>query len=169
MLYATFLRSQWQDLLDQWLGVGDRLRMNTAWIALPDLTWMTKLSEAGFPGGGGRWSPLPGVPPTEALMRRDAASRPQLWVRPEEKAEGAGRYADHWASFVAALGMGEAVAEVAGRKLAVDHLFPETAAARRGCVLVRVMPVDRRSYSQLGSTTQTGEAAAWRGHARPPR
>lgn len=158
MTYAAFLRSQWQDLLDHWLGVEDRLGLNTAWIAIPDVSWAVKLSEPGFPGGGGRWAALPGIAPNRALMRRDHKARPQLWVRPEEKTEGDGAYAQYWRIFVDQLGYGEAASEVNGRKLAVDHLFPETAAARRGWLLVRAMPVDRRSNSLLGSTTEKVEA-----------
>jgi hypothetical protein len=158
MDYAGFLRQQWQDLLDQWLGLDSRLGANTAWIALPDMSWATKLEEPGFPGGGGRWTPLPDTSPSEALMRRDSAARPQLWVKPEEKASGTARYARYWESFVSELGLPAATSAVAGRDLAVDHLFPETAAARRGWLMVRVMPVDRRSNSLLGSTTEKAEA-----------
>lgn len=158
MDYATFLRRQWQDLVDQWLGLDDRLRMTHAWIALPDVSWVSRLQEPGFPGGGGRWSPLPGVSPSDALMRHDAKARPQLWVRPEDKADGDGHYAAYWARFVAQCGADAPASEIAGRKLAVDHLFPETAAARRGWLLVRTMAVDRRSNSLLGSTTEKVEA-----------
>lgn len=159
MAYAAFLRRQWQDLLDHWLGLGDPAGFNTAYIAIPDISWATKLSEPGFPGGGGRWSALPDIPPTTALLRHDARARPQLWVRPEEKSEGSGAYASAWTAFVKQLGGGTVSPEVEGRKLAVDHLFPETAAARRGWLLVRVMPVDRRSNSLLGSTTEKVEAS----------
>jgi hypothetical protein len=167
MDYATFLRGQWQDLVDAWLGLDDRLGLNTAWIALPDMSWVARLAEPGFPGGAGRWSPLPGTPPTEALMRFDAKSRPQLWVKPEDKAEGDGRYAAYWAAFVRQLGQAAPASEVNGQKLAVDHLFPETAAARRGWLLVRSMPVDRRSNSLLGSTTEKVDAN--RGGVHRPR
>lgn len=167
MDYAAFLRRQWQDLVDQWLGLDDRLGMNSAWIALPDMSWVSRLDEPGFPGGGGRWTPLPGVSPTEALMRHDAKARPQLWVRPEDKAGGDGRYAAHWARFVATCGVDAPASAVAGRKLAVDHLFPETAAARRGWLLVRTMAVDLRSNSLLGSTTEKVEAN--RGGVHRPR
>ena len=158
MTYADFLREQWQDVLDHWLGVDDRLGMNTAWIAIPDVSWAVKLSEPAFPGGGGRWAALPGFAPNRALMRWDGKARPQLWVKPEEKAEGSGDYAEAWRTFTQQIGRGPVTAEVTGRKLAVDHLFPETAAARRGWLLVRAMPVDRRSNSLLGSTTEKVEA-----------
>jgi hypothetical protein len=158
MTYTDLLRDQWQDLLDHWLGVEDRLGMNTAWIAIPDVSWAVKLSEPGFPGGGGRWAALPGIAPNRALMRRDHKARPQLWVKPEEKAEGSAGYADAWRVFVQQLGRGPVAGEVNGRKIAVDHLFPETAAARRGWLLVRAMPVDCRSNSLLGSTTEKVEA-----------
>lgn len=158
MDYASFVRSQWQDLMDAWLGVDDRFNTPTAYIALPNIDWVTKLEEPRYPGGGGRWVPLGDTAPTQALVRHDARSRPQLWVRPEEKAEGDGRYAAYWAAFVKQLGHAAPTSEVAGRKMAVDHLFPETAAARRGWHLVRIMPVDRRSNSLLGSTTEKVDA-----------
>jgi hypothetical protein len=155
MGYAGFLRAQRQALLDEWLG--DSAGINTAYIALPDLSWLDRLADPRQPGGGGGWSPLPDVSPTEALVRRDRRGRPQLWVRPEEKAQGEGRYAGHWRRFARLYG--EPVAPPpGGRALAVDHLFPETAAARRGFALVRVMPVDLRSNSLVGSTIEAVEA-----------
>lgn len=167
MDYATFLRSQWQALLDEWLGLADpSSRINTAYIALSDLSWLDRLADPRWPGGGGSWSPLPDAPPNEALIRRDRAGRPQLWVRPEEKTGGSGRYAAHWDRFVRLLGMPSPPSGLGGRDLAVDHLFPETAAARRGWALVRVMPVDRRSNSLVGSTIERVEARRG-GHDRP--
>lgn len=167
MDYPTFLRRQWQALLDEWLGLDPRSSINTAFIALPDLSWLGRLADPRLPGGGGGWSPLPGISPAEALLRRDHAGRPQLWVRPEEKADGSGRYAAYWDRFVRHLGAGTPSSTVEGRDLAVDHLFPETAAARRGFALVRAMPVDRRSNSLVGSSIERVEAG--RGGVLRPR
>lgn len=161
MTYADFLRTQWQALVDEWLA-----SPNIAYIALPDLTWLDKLADPRWPGGGGGWSPLGDVAPGEALMRRDRHGRPQLWVRPEEKDGGSGRYAAYWARFCGLLGMADPPSSIGGRALAVDHLFPETAAARRGWVLVRAVPVDLRSNSLVGSTSEKVEANKG-GAARP--
>jgi hypothetical protein len=161
MTYADFLRTQWQALVEEWLA-----EVNTAFIALPDLGWLEHLADPRRPGGGGGWSPLGDVAPGEALMRRDRQGRPQLWVKPEEKAGGSGRYAAHWARFCALLGMPAPASSLGGRALAVDHLFPETAAARRGWALVRAMPVDARSNSLVGSTIEKAEAGRG-GRARP--
>lgn len=158
MEYATFLRRQWQALLDEWLGLTDPSAINTAFIALPSLDWVDRLSRPEQPGGGGHWSPLPNVAPTEALVRRRRDGAPQLWVRPEEKAGGSGRYAAFWNAFVVSQGLPAPPSSVNGRALAVDHLFPETAAARRGWLLVRAMPVDRRSNSLVGSAIERVEA-----------
>ncbi len=161
MAYADFLRAQHQAILDQWLG-----DVNTAFIALPSEEWLTRLENPAMPGGGGHWLPLPGFSPKHARCWRAADGQKQLWVMPEEKAGGSGLYARAWAAFAAAEGQADAASSVAGRPLAIDHLFPETAAARRGWVLVRAMPVDRRSNSLLGSTSEKVEAGQ-RGRARP--
>jgi hypothetical protein len=158
LAYSHFLRAQRQALLDEWLGLGASPGINVAYIAVPDLSWLDRLADPRQPGGGGGWSPLPGVSPTDALTRRDLRGRPQLWVRPEEKAEGDGRYARYWRSFARLHGEPVAGGPSGGGRLAVDHLFPETAAARRGFALVRVMPVDLRSNSLVGSTVEAVEA-----------
>lgn len=166
MEYSTFLRGQWQAVLDEWLGINSLGNLNVAYIALPDFSWLDLLADPRRPGGGGSWSPLPGASPTQALLRRDCAGRPQLWVRPEEKSGGTGRYAAYWSSYVRLLTQEAATSSVGGKTLAVDHLFPETAAARRGWAFVRVVPVDRRSNSLVGSTIERVEAKRG-GVARP--
>jgi hypothetical protein len=167
MDYATFLRGQWQTLLNQWLGIHPPGGVNVAYIALPDIEALERLRQPHMPGGACTWGPLANLSPTEALVRRDAAGQPELWVRPEEKDSGSGRYAEYWARFASLFGFANPPSAVAGRDLAVDHLFPETAAARRGWLLVRAMPVDRRSNSLVGSTTEKVEAG--RGGRNRPR
>lgn len=153
MDYARFLTAQRQALLDQWLA-----EVNVAYIALPDEASVTELEDVRLPGGGGHWLPLPGFAPAEARRFRAADGRRQLWVRPEEKEAGSGLYARAWAAFARTEGFADAPSTVAGRRLAIDHLFPETAAARRSWLLVRVMPVDLRSNSLVGSTAEKVEA-----------
>lgn len=154
MDYAGFLRAQHQALLDQWLAA-----VNVAYIALPDEASLTELEDLRLPGGGGHWLPLPGFAPAEARRFRAADGRPQLWVRPEEKDAGSGLYARAWAAFARVMGFPDTPSVVGGRRLAIDHLFPETAAARRGWLLVRVMPVDLRANSLVGATAEKVEAA----------
>src|SRR5690606_66425 len=104
MDYAGFLRSQWQTLLDQWLGKTETGGINVAYIALPDISWIDRLCRPYQPGGGGKWVPLESVAPSEALVRFDGRGGRELWVRPEEKAGGAGRYAAYWRAFAGTCG-----------------------------------------------------------------
>src|ERR1700722_7283555 len=105
---------------------------------------------------------------TAGLIWRDARGRAELWVRPEEKAnEGTGLYARAWRQFVQLEARLEPVAVPGGRKLAIDHLYPETAGARLGLSLVRVMAVDRRSNSLAGSTTERAAPGPKPGSLRP--
>lgn len=161
MAYADFVRAQHQAILDQWLGA-----VNTAFIALPSEDWLTRLENPAMPGGGGHWLPLAGFSPKHARCWRGTDGQRQLWVMPEEKSKGSRLYAEAWAAFAALHGHSDVPSTIAGRAYAIDHLFPETAAARRGWVLVRAVPVDRRSNSLVGSTSEKVEARQG-GRARP--
>jgi len=159
MDYAAFLHAQAEALVEQFFAAE-----NIAWIAVPDMGWLARRQGM----DGGQVTALPGFPATEGVIWRDAKNRAELWVMPEEKAdEGTGLYARAWRVFVQTVAHTSPAAEVNGQKLAIDHLYPETAAARLGFALVRVMAVDRRANSLLGATTERAAAGPKPGSVRP--
>ena len=159
MDYAAFLHAQAEAIVEQFFGP-----YNIAWIAVPDLGWLARRQGM----DGGHVTALPGFAAAEGVIWRDTQGRAELWVMPEEKAdEGTGTYARAWRGFVQTVAHTTAAAEVNGQKLAIDHLYPETAAARLGLALVRVMAVDRRANSLLGSTTERAAAGPKPGSLRP--
>jgi hypothetical protein len=159
MDYAAFLHLQAEAVIQQFFA-----EYNIAWIGVPDLGWLTRRQTM----HGGQVVALPGAAAPDAVIWRDANGRAELWVKPEEKAdEGTGAYARAWRQFVQVIGHTAPVSELAGRRLAIDHLYPETAAARLGLSHVRVMAVDRRANSLLGSTTERAAAGGKPGTLRP--
>jgi hypothetical protein len=159
MDYAAFLHLQAEALIQQFFA-----EYNVAWIGIPDLGWLTRRQTL----DGGTVVSLPGATAQEAVIWRDSKNRAELWVKPEEKADdGIGAYARAWRQFVQLVGHTAPVGEVGHRKLAVDHLYPETAGARLGLSHVRVMAVDRRANSLLGSTTERAAAGGKPGTLRP--
>ncbi len=159
MDYAGFLRQQAATLIEQFFA-----DYNRAWIAMPDHDWFLRRASL----DGGRVGPLPGCTMAEAAVWRDAKGRAELWVRAEEKsAAGTGLYARAWRQFVLAEAGTGPTSSVDGMTLAVDHLYPETAAARLGMSHVRVMAVDRRANSALGATVEHAAATDKPGSFRP--
>lgn len=159
MDYATFLHQQAAAIVGQFFG-----DYNIAWIGVPERSWLTRRQTM----DGGHVEALPGAAAEDAVIWRDTKNRAELWVKPEEKAdEGTGAYARAWRQFVQLIAATTPVSELAGRKLAVDHLYPETAGARLGLSHVRVMAVDRRANSLVGSTTETAAARDKSGRLRP--
>ncbi len=159
MNYAEFLRQQVAALVEQFFG-----NYNIAWIGVPDLGWLARRQSL----DGGRVAALPGAASEDAVIWCDSKRRMELWVRPEEKSDdGTGAYSRAWRQFVELAGQTVPVAEVDGRKLAVDHLYPETAGTRLGLSHVRVVAVNRRSNSLVGSTTEKAAAGPKPGRLRP--
>lgn len=155
--FDAFVRRQAEALVAQFFAPG-----NTAWIAVPDMGWLARRQTL----DGGRTEALPGAEASEALVWRDEADQAELWVAPEVKTTaGTGRYARHFKGFVSRFSQGSTQLDMDG--LAVDHLYPETAAARLGFSHVRVMAVDRRSNSLLGSTVEAAAARTKTGAVRP--
>jgi hypothetical protein len=155
MDYATFLDQQAAAIVEPFFA-----HYNMAWIGVPDLGWLTRRQTM----DGGHVVALPGAAAEDAVIWRGTKDRMELWVKPEEKSvEGTALYARCWHQFVQFSAQMVPVAELNGRKLAIDHLYPETAGSRLGLSHVRVMAVDHRSNSLLGSTT---ERAAARGQPR---
>jgi hypothetical protein len=164
MSFAQFLHTQHAALIAQYFAQYFA-PVNVAYIALPTLQSFQQ-----FPGqnGGGLDYSL-GFPPQDAVIWRDSQNRPELWVRPEEKASSSatGFYAKAWQQFVSIAGKTTYTPTLNGTPLAIDHLFPETAAARLGLGYVRVTAVNRRSNSLVGSTTETAAARGKTGTRRP--
>jgi hypothetical protein len=159
MDYAAFLHQQAAAVVEQFFG-----KYNIAWIGVPDLGWLTRRQSM----DGGKVVALPGASSDEAVIWRDNKDRAELWVKPEEKSvEGTSLYSRSWRQFTRLVAQTDPVAELNGRKLAVDHLYPETAGTRLGLSLVRVMAVDRRSNSLVGSTTEKAAAGGKSGSLRP--
>jgi hypothetical protein len=159
MDYTAFLHRQTAAIVEQYMG-----NRNVAWIGVPDTGWLTRRQTM----DGGRVVALPGFPAIDALIWRDDKDRAELWVKPEEKAiDGSDLYERAWRQFTRLEGHVEPVSVVAGRMLAIDHLHPETAGKRLGLVLVRVMAVNLRSNSLVGSTTEKAAAGPKPGTLRP--
>ena len=159
MDYAAFLHQQTAAIVEQYFA-----NRNVAWIGVPDTGWLTRRQTM----DGGHVVALPGFPAIDAMIWRDDKDRAELWVRPEEKAvDGSDLYEHAWRQFVLLAANVEAVTMLAGRKLAIDHLYPETAGKRLGLALVRVMAVNLRSNSLVGSTTEKAAAGPKPGTLRP--
>ena len=114
MAYSAFLRAQAAALVEQFFAP-----MNIGWIGVPDTGWLTRRQSL----DGGQIEALPGWAAADAVVWRDSKGRAELWVKPEAKADaGTGAYARAWRLFAQLVGSAEAVSEIDGRKLAVDHL-----------------------------------------------
>lgn len=159
MDYQAFVRRQHNKIFAQYAG-SDAPKggmgwygTSTAFIGVPDLEWMLRYRPLIGIGGGGL-SPFP-APREEAFVWRGRDGESELWVKAEDKAvSGTGPYASHWATFCSLQGVTGAPGPLNGRPMVIDHLFPETTAARRGIAFVRLVPVDARSNSLVGSTTE---------------
>jgi hypothetical protein len=99
------------------------------------------------------WRPLGATDPANAFVY-SGSDGDELWVRPFNKDTGNGSYRRHWAQFVAQQGVDVQSGVVDGRQQHVDHLLPETFAAARGFSHVRVLAVDSRSNTTVGSTIE---------------
>lgn len=167
MDYPTFVRRQHNAIMTQFFRTDSAKNagVNLAFIAIPGLDWLSTIRP--MLGPGGNWGALQGTPVSEALVWRGGDGESELWVRPEEKSTGSGRYGRYWAAFCAQQGVAGTPGPVNGRAMAVDHLFPETTAARRKLAYVRAVPVDARSNSLVGSGVEKAEAN--RGGKQRPR
>lgn len=167
MDYQSFVRRQHTTIMSQFFRTGPAKStdINIAFIAVPSLDWLS--TKRPLVGPGGNWGALQGTTVSEALVWRGGDGESELWVRPEEKSSGNGRYEKYWAAFCAQQGITGTPGPVGGRPMAVDHLFPETAAARREFAYVRAVPVDRRSNSLVGGGIERAEAN--RGGRHRPR
>jgi hypothetical protein len=159
MDYASFLHQQVAALVEQYFA-----NTNIAWIAVPDLEWLTRRQSM----DGGQVTALPGFASDEGIIWRDAKGRVELWARAEEKAtEGTDLYNRAWREFVKLNARTQPMSDVNGRKLQVDHLYPETAAARLGLSHVRLLPFDARPNRTVGSTVEKAAAGPKPGTLRP--
>lgn len=152
MDFSTFLRGQVATLVEQFFA-----RDINAVIAVPDLPTLMQRQTL----DGGRVVALPGFAAADAAIWRDSKDRVELWVRTEDKAAaGTDLYVRAWRQFVQFVAQTQALAQLNGRALQTDHLYPETAAYRSGLSYVRVMAVDARSNVLLGSTVEKFAANA---------
>ena len=109
--------------------------------------------------GSGSIRGLPGVALPEAFVWSRGPGTEELWVQPFDKAvTQSGAYRDHWAAFVELLGAGEVAYSLGGRAQVVDHLLPETFAARQAYAYVRVTMVDYRGNATVGSVVEKSMA-----------
>ncbi len=148
--YAAFVRRQQDRLLSEFAK-----DPGSCFIGIPD--------PAAFQhryGGRGSVRALPGRPLNQALVwSQGPPGTEELWVRPFDKAvTDSGAYRAHWGAFVSDLGAGPVAYTLGGRAQVVDHLLPETFAARQGYSHVRVMMVDARGNTTVGSVVEKSMA-----------
>ncbi len=140
MEYEKFLRQQWQSLYDEWINNSGHRN-----IAFHTDEQREKSTQRGHPGDGGRWVNLGRCDPRKARVYEGPSGDRQLWVRPADKTrKPSAAYRRYWRRFVRSQGVREPYTYF-GKIFPVDHLFPETAAARTGLEWIRVVPVKARS------------------------
>lgn len=93
---------------------------------------------------GGKMAGLPAVPQDEAFVWSRGDDDHELWVRAAEKGTpGACRYRSHWSSFCKEYyGVDW---NISGRKVNIDHLFPETAGTLQNLSYIRLLPVSAKA------------------------
>ncbi len=140
MEYERFLHQQWQYLYDEWI---DHSGHN--YIAFHTDEQRKKSTSKGWPGDGGRWANLGGCDPDKVQVYHGPGGEQQLWVRPVDKTlKPSAAYRRHWRKFVRSQEVQEPYT-YDEKILPIDHLFPETAAARAGIAWVRITAVKARS------------------------
>ncbi len=161
MDYVSFLQHQVAAIVEQYFAPG-----NLAWVGVPGREWL--MMRQGLEGG--QVVALSSFPPEEAVIWRDNKGRSELWSKPYDKTlDPNSAYDRAWAQFTRSIAQCEAVREVNGRPLQVDHLYPETAGTRSGLELVRLMPVDARPNRTVGSTVEKAAAGGKPGRFGRPR
>lgn len=148
--YAKFVRAQQDAVLREFFE-----DPGNCFVGIPDTDAFKKRY-----GGKGSVRPLPGnVAISKAFIRSRGPGTDELWVRPYDKAlKKNGTYRNFWEAFVASQNGGTVSFSIGGRAQAVDHLLPETFAARQGYGYVRVIMIDYRANATVGSTVEASMA-----------
>lgn len=149
MNYSAFVRLQQDQLIRSFLD-----DPANCFIGIPGLDAFQKRHF-----GAGSWRPLGAVSPSIAVIYNGPSATNELWLKPYDKAQTAdGSYRKLWATYVETMQVDGISDQVDGRTQNVDHLLPETFAARQGYALVRVVAVDTRSNLTVGSTIEKSMA-----------
>lgn len=135
MNYECFLREEWLAAYKDWLHVRGMIAFDSE---------VKRLAYAREFHQGGEWTSLGANDPTDVQVFQRSDGRRELWVKPHDKQKEKSPYARYWRQFVA-LCQVDITNGPPDYPTAVDHLFPETAAARAGIEWVRLMAVKARS------------------------
>lgn len=83
-----------------------------------------------------------------------SGSEPECWCRPVDKGQSKGPYVRVWRAFQRQFYNSDYQAEKDASRWAIDHLYPETAAAREGHAYVRILPVDAVANRNIGTAVE---------------
>ncbi len=145
MDYAAFVRRQQDVLLREFVD-----NPGHCFIGIPSLS---AFESRYF--GSGSIRVLPGAALSEAFVWTRGPGSEELWVRPVDKSTSTnGKYRGHWEAFVRTLDAGEVTYRLGGQSQVIDHLLPETFAARQGYSHVRVVMIEKRGNSTVGSVVE---------------
>lgn len=137
MQYSEFIKAQRRMICEDWAK-------DIAQIAFFNDEAMERYS-CGLQDPG-EWVSLGRCKPSYVRVYYRAAGLSELWVRPFEKRKKRGRYASYWRKFCEFSGV-EGPYKLPGCSVAIDHVFPETAAAISNIAWVRVVALDYSSNS----------------------
>ncbi len=151
MEYSAFVRDQQDTLIREFLT-----DQACCWVGVKSLEHFVRPN----PLPHGAWRTLgETIPPAEAVICKRPSGNDELWVRPKDKGASAGdAYRTYWNSFLREQAVVGIADTIRGRMQHIDHLLPETFAARNGYAYVRVMAVDARSNQTVGSTVEKSMA-----------
>ena len=128
------MQKQQRTLCEQFVGLGGR--EGDAQIGVQSLELFT------FRGYlfGGQIASLPGVAREDAFVWSRGEGDHELWVKSEQKGTpGAGKYGTYWNTFCKDFFGVEW--NISGKRVNIDHLFPETAGTLQGLAYIRLLPV----------------------------
>jgi hypothetical protein len=147
MEYAAFLHDQAAALVAQYFDT----RFNAAFIAIAAPESLSRRQMV----DGGRIVTMPGYPASDALLWQDDKGRTELWVRTFDKTANPSDLYEHaWRDYVRVFAKTEMRTELNGRPMVIDHLYPETAAFRSKLAFVRLLAIERRPNSLVGSAIE---------------
>lgn len=93
--------------------------------------------------------------PTDGVAYRPTVgNEPECWCRPVDKSQASGPYERVWRAFQKQFYNSDYNSERNPSRWAIDHLYPETAAAREGFIYVRLLPLDAVANSAIGAAVE---------------